>query len=144
MGSMRISVAETFLRYFNVAYAASDEAKRAVYAIRYSVYCDEFGYEPKEAFPDREEKDEFDLHSHHALIIHKSSGTPAGCVRLVKPPGEGMLPFEQFCSQSLDHKAIEELAIPRGSVCEISRLAVDGAFRRRPVSTHAISRWRSS
>ncbi len=135
MGQQHYPLAENFLRYFDVCYAATEEQKSEVYGIRYSVYCDEFGYEPADLFPNHEETDEFDAASHHALITHKSSGLPAGCVRLV-PPGvcageEDVLPFEKNCEDSLDDEYIRGLELDRARVCEISRLAVDGAFRRR-------------
>ena len=41
------------------------------------------------------------------------------------------LPFEKNCAQSLDKAFIDSLDIDRNTMCEISRLAVDGAFRRR-------------
>ncbi|MCB1844310.1 MAG: PEP-CTERM/exosortase system-associated acyltransferase [Halioglobus sp.] len=102
--------------------------------MRYRVYCQEFSYEPADAFPDNQEFDEFDANSLHAIIYHKSSGLAAGCVRLVAttgPGGEDLLPFEKNCAGSLDQQYIESLALERDKVCEISRLAVDSAFRRR-------------
>jgi N-acyl amino acid synthase of PEP-CTERM/exosortase system len=134
MGQMHYRLCENFLRYFDVSFAATDEQKSEVYGIRYNVYCDEFRYEPAASFPDHEEKDAFDAASLHALVTHKSSGLPAGCVRLVSPasPGEDdLLPFEKNCAGSLDHAFIQGLDLDRSTVCEISRLAVDGVFRRR-------------
>lgn len=87
MGQAHYPLCENFLRYFNVAFAASDEQKSEVYGIRYSVYCDEFRYESADAFPDHLETDEFDKSSLHALVTHVASGLPAGCVRLVSPSG---------------------------------------------------------
>ena len=134
MGQIQYSLSENFLRYFDVAFAVSNAQKKAVYRIRYNVYCDEFGYEPAERYPDREEKDSFDAASLHALVTHKSSGLPAGCVRLVSPTGQegiDLLPFEKNCRGSLDEEFVRSLGLDRSTVCEISRLAVDGTFRRR-------------
>lgn len=131
---MRYPLSENFLRYFDVEFATSEAELAEVFGIRYRVYCEEFGYEPRDAFPDRKEKDEFDEASLHALIVHKSSGLGAGCVRLVSPTGdnsEDLLPFEKNCADSLHTELIESLDLDRNSMCEISRLAVDGAFRRR-------------
>ena len=72
-----------FQNYFSVEIAKTEEQKSQVYSIRYQVYCDEFGYESVDAFPDQEEKDEYDDFSLHCLIRHKKSGLPAACVRLV-------------------------------------------------------------
>ena len=134
MGAVQHTLFENFLSYFDVTLAASGEQKSEVFGIRYHVYCDEFGYEPAHKFPNHEETDEFDDNALHALITHKGSGLPAGCVRLVSPTGQGdstALPYEKHCADSLDAKFIHNLDLDRSSICEISRLAVDGAFRRR-------------
>jgi N-acyl amino acid synthase of PEP-CTERM/exosortase system len=129
------NLSEKFLEYFDIAYAVSAEQKAEVYGIRYSVYCDEFAYEPTDSFPDHEETDEFDAESLHALVTHKSSGLRAGCVRLVSPSlsaDSELLPFEKHCMESLDQEFIRNLQLDRNTVCEISRLAVEATFRRRP------------
>lgn len=134
MGSMRYPLSENFLRYFDVQFAKSEQQRGDVFGIRYRVYCEEFAYEPADEFPDMQETDAFDGASLHALIYHKSSGRPAGCVRMVTPTGPGnedALPFEQNCGEALDRELIDGLHLERTRVCEISRLAVDGAFRRR-------------
>ena len=41
------------------------------------------------------------------------------------------LPLEKYCGHSLDTELIDRLKLDRGTVCEVSRLAVDDAFRRR-------------
>ncbi len=130
----KLSLCENFQRYFSVVYAKTQEQKESVYSIRYRVYCEEFGYEPADRFPNKMEFDGFDEHAQHCLIMHRRSGLPAGCVRLVPALGkreEMPLPFEKFCIESLDMTYIRSLNLDRGSVCEISRLAVDSAFRRR-------------
>lgn len=126
-----MSLADGFMQYFDIDLAVSEKQKQEVYKVRYRVYCDEFGYEPMENFSDQQEFDEFDTQSLHCLITHKSSGIPAGCVRLVSGAEKGLLPFEKYCSGSLDKAILDDLALDRNTVCEISRLAVDGAFRRR-------------
>jgi N-acyl amino acid synthase of PEP-CTERM/exosortase system len=134
MGQAHYPLCENFLRYFDVTFAATEAQKSEVYGIRYSVYCVEFGYEPADSFPDHEEKDAFDEASLHALVTHKASALPAGCVRMVSttgPEGSDLLPFEENCADSLDDAFIHSLNLDRATVCEISRLAVDGPFRRR-------------
>ncbi len=133
------TLAENFRRYFSVEYASNAEQRNAAYHIRYRVYCDEFEYEPAESFPDKREHDDYDEHSAHGLITHRS-GLPAGCVRLVRTQGENdPLPFEKHCGESIDKLFIDGLDLDRLTVCEISRLAVDGAFRRR--SGEALTRF---
>jgi N-acyl amino acid synthase of PEP-CTERM/exosortase system len=128
------ALVEYFEKYFSVDFAITQEQKNKVYGIRYRVYCEEFRYEVPDNFPDKQESDEFDDHSLHCLITHKERNIPAGCVRLVSVTdinGEALLPFEKYCAKSLDNEFIEDLNLERQTVCEISRLAVDGIFRRR-------------
>ncbi len=136
MANDELSVVQSFKEYFFVEFAKSEEQKRKAYGIRYRVYCDEFKYESADQYPDHEEKDEADDYSLHCLIIHKKTMRPAACVRLVpafKNNGEEVqLPFEQHCPESLDRAFIDNLNLKRESVCELSRLAVDHLFRRRP------------
>ena len=125
---------EDFARYFRIELVTSKQQANEVYGVRYRVYCKEFKYEATDVFPDKLETDEFDEQSIHCLIIHKATGRAAGCVRLVTACEEkegGLLPFEKFCKQSLDSKLIDSYRLERDTECEISRLAVDGAFRRR-------------
>ena len=127
-------IAETFDEFFRVEIATTPELRDAVHYVRYRVYCDEFGFEPRDRCPGDREKDDFDDQSTHCLITHKESSKPAGCVRMVPtPPGqsESLLPFEKFCSDSLDRNLLDRLSLDRSTVCEISRLAVDSTFRRR-------------
>ncbi len=138
----KLSLSESFQRYFTVDFAMTSEQKRKVFEMRYRVYCEEFFYEPADRFPEKREHDEFDNKALHSLITHRSSGMPAGCVRLVPTTGDvetDPLPFEKHCFDSLDKGFIDSLDVPRNTVCEISRLAVDGAFRRR--SGEALTRF---
>ncbi len=123
-------LSEIFLNYFTVHLADTRQLKEHSYRIRYRVYCDEFRYEDPAHFPDGMERDEYDDQSLHCVVIHRS-GIPAGSVRLVPALGEQPLPFEKHCGQSIDRAAVAGLGLDRGRTCEISRLAVDGAFRRR-------------
>ena len=132
------SLTESFLQYFAVSRATTPVQKESVYKIRYSVYCEEFGYEPADRFLNKMEHDAYDDSALHCLITHKSSGRPAGCVRLIEAierKNSNILPFENTCSESLDNEFIRGLNLDRKTVCEISRLAVDGVFRRRAGET---------
>jgi N-acyl amino acid synthase of PEP-CTERM/exosortase system len=128
------SIAESFDRFFSVTLADSDELLKQTQKIRFNVYCKEFGYEDRTHFPDGLEIDEFDKQSTHALIVHRATLTPAGCVRMVptlRDCPDSPLPFEKHCVDSLDRQFLDSLGLDRSTVCEISRLAVDGTFRRR-------------
>ncbi|MDF1584116.1 MAG: PEP-CTERM/exosortase system-associated acyltransferase [Methyloprofundus sp.] len=135
MTSNENTLIEDFERYFRIELVTSEEQAKAAYAVRYRVYCEEFEYEATDLFPDQLETDEFDEQSLHCLIIHKERDIVAGCIRLVSVNlnnENGLLPFEKFCQKSLDTELINSFHLERNTQCEISRLAVDGAFRRRP------------
>ena len=130
-----MSLADTFQQYFHVDYATSNAQKQDVFKIRYNVYCEEFQFEKTDAFPDEIEFDEFDHQSRHCLVTHKATHKPAGCVRLVPTYSNEVrdpLPLEKFCASSLDRALLDGLHLERNTLCEISRLAVDGTFRKRP------------
>lgn len=129
------SLAETYSKFFRVDIAETIEQRRDVYGIRYRVYAEEFGFEKAEEFPDKLEYDEYDAQSIHCLITHIPTGQPAGCVRVVPTFSSEVrdpLPLEKYCSDCLDMDFIKAMNLPRESICEISRLAVDGVFRQRP------------
>lgn len=126
------SLVEDFQEYFELLLVESQEQLESVYSIRYRVYCEEFGYEPASAFPDGLEHDEFDTRASHCLVVHKSTRMPAGCARLVHVGEDTRMPMEKFCSSAIDDEIIRSFDGRRDTICEFSRLGVDGAFRRRP------------
>jgi N-acyl amino acid synthase of PEP-CTERM/exosortase system len=127
-------IASDFNKYFKVIFADAPELKEKVYRIRYQVYCRELGYERSDEFPDGLEKDGFDARSRHCLLLHRSSGVYAGCIRLVLPdpsnPTAG-LPFEKTCAGELHPELVEPILATRHLLGEYSRLAVPERFRRR-------------
>ncbi|MYM62005.1 PEP-CTERM/exosortase system-associated acyltransferase [Pseudomaricurvus sp. HS19] len=128
------TLSQTFQEYFDVQLADDPQSLREVYALRYRVYCEEFGFEESSHFPDHLEQDEFDQQSLHCLIRHRPTGSPAGCVRMVPTFASrdtDPLPFEKYCSASLDERFFTALDLPRESLCEVSRLAVAREFRKR-------------
>ncbi|MEM6605656.1 MAG: GNAT family N-acyltransferase, partial [Pseudomonadota bacterium] len=85
---------DDFYKYFDLSLATTEALQKQVFAVRYSVYCEEFGYENSAEFRDGLEQDTFDEHSIHCLVTHRSSEIPAGCVRLVQPSANLMMPLE--------------------------------------------------
>ncbi len=138
-----LTLAQTFQKYFSIELANTPELKQKAYNIRYHVYCKEFEYESIDSCPNEMETDEYDDSSLHCLIIHNETNIPAACVRLVPATGSDLifdlLPFEKYCSSSLDKEFIKQLHLDRNTECEISRLAVDGIFRKR--SGEALTRF---
>jgi N-acyl amino acid synthase of PEP-CTERM/exosortase system len=131
MDKKSASLVGDFQKYFNLELATTAEQLEKVYRVRYRVYCEEFHYEPVNAFPDHLETDEFDASSRHCLVAHKATGMPAGCARLVLAGERSLLPMEKFCAGAIDEKFIRPFDGKRHTICEFSRLGVDGAFRRR-------------
>jgi len=130
------SLAEAFLNYFDVDLVESQRQRERVGRLRYRVYCEEFGYEPAAAFPDGRETDSFDDHALHCEITHRGSGETAGCVRLICATDMHRLPLETYCLESVYVDYLDALSQERNRVCEVSRLAVDPAFRRRQGERH--------
>jgi N-acyl amino acid synthase of PEP-CTERM/exosortase system len=126
-----------FAQYFELTLALTEEQKADVFRVRYSVYCEEFGYEDAAQFKDGLERDAFDEQSIHCLVIHKESGVPAGCVRLVNVEEGTRMPMEDHCEGALDEEFFSHFEHRRGTMAEISRLAVDGQFRRRRGETES-------
>ncbi len=119
-----------FERYFEVSLARTEEQKRAVYRVRYNVYCETLGFEDAEAFEDGLETDAFDPHSIQCLVTHRATGRPAGCVRLVTVDADTNMPLEEHCAGALDSAILRQTLNRRGHVAEVSRLAVDSPFCR--------------
>ena len=129
----KLSLIESFNQYFQIELATSQAQVQKAQRIRYRVYCEELGYEPVDKFPDGFETDEYDEQSLHILITHRRSGLAAGCVRLVPTSAfQPLLPLEKRFSDTLDPESLAVIDPDRSTRCEISRLAVDPLFRRRP------------
>jgi N-acyl amino acid synthase of PEP-CTERM/exosortase system len=138
-GSEKQSLTDSFQQYFFAELASTPEQQRDSYRVRYRVYCEEFEYESAENCAGRLEVDEFDEHSYHCIIRHRSTERAAGCVRLVALDKDRLMPIEKYCLDSISPEYKRILEDDRQKVCEISRLAVDGAFRRRLGET--CTRW---
>jgi len=130
------SLTEAFLNYFDVDLVTSAQQMDQVGHLRYRVYCEEFGYEPASAFPDKRETDQFDAYSVHCIVTHRRSKHAAGCVRMICASDDHALPLETYCLENVFVEYMDSLKGDRDRVCEVSRLAVDPAFRKRPGEDH--------
>ena len=125
-----------FKQYFNTIVANDDETRKVSYRIRHDVYCSELKFEPEK--PEQIEFDDFDKHSIHCLVQHRSSKQYAGTVRMVMSPSEqDLLPIEKFCSHALTDNYLHPKNFKREEICEISRLAVPEQFRKRKSDQYA-------
>jgi len=122
------SLIDIYQRYFDVIPANTPELIEQAYRLRYEVYCVENAFENPAEHPDGLERDEFDSHSVHSLLIHRETGQVAGTVRLILPDPRHPLPITQICSDPLLR---DPILVPPGRTAEVSRFAVSKSFRRR-------------
>ena len=122
------SLTDLYNQYFKIIPADTPGLLEAAYRLRYQVYCVENPFENPKAHRDGLERDCYDDHSVHSLLIHRPSGAVAGIVRLVLPQRDKALPITHAC----DHPILgDRRALPPASTAEISRFAVSKQFRRR-------------
>ncbi len=122
----------SFETFFGIVPANNADLLEKVYQLRHQVYCEELGFEPQRAT--QLEHDEYDQRSIHCLLLHKSSQSYVGCVRLVRAESTNALqpfPFELVCGNTLRWNFDESAANSRLNYGEISRLAIAASFRRR-------------
>jgi N-acyl amino acid synthase of PEP-CTERM/exosortase system len=132
MGNLEPDYAELYGQYFAVIPATTPDLIAEAYQLRYQVYCIENQYETP-AGCDGQEIDEYDSHSAHAVLIHRTSGQVCGCVRLVLPAPRKSLPVVKLLDPDTQ-KIFEQF--PRAMTAEVSRYAVSKAFRRRANEEH--------
>lgn len=130
------AIAQHFSNYLQPQIARSDLLKQEVYKLRYQVYCEELHFEETNA--NHIEQDEFDLRSIHCFIRHLGSGSLAGTLRLIATHNHSeLLPMEKFCPQAITDEHLRPRHFLPHQICEISRLAVPLAFRKRQVDQFA-------
>jgi N-acyl amino acid synthase of PEP-CTERM/exosortase system len=143
------SLINNFYCHFKLVVANTNKLREEVYKIRYKVYCQELNYESEENCRNGMEQDIYDRSSIHCLLLHRSSGLYAGCVRLVLPAPlkaadcqggfpqsilfktEANLPFERVFGHSSQSNSSKLRNLQRYSFGEVSRLAVTSEFRKR-------------
>ncbi len=129
-----------FQKSFQIVLANTNSLVQEVFRLRYRVYCEELNYENSEAFPDGMERDDYDRRAVYCLLKHRASNRFVGCVRvLLSDPKqiEARFPFEQFLNGSAQN--FDLAALPRQTLCEVSRLAIISEFRRHKDSASRTS-----
>ena len=130
----RNTLSDHFQRHLEGEIAVNESQRREAHQLRYQVYCLERGYEDPEVFPDGMEKDEFDSHSIHSLVRHRSSGLVAGVVRLILPnpsKPDSLLPIELNCSHVFNQAVLSDFEFSKAAIAEVSRFAVSKRFIAR-------------
>lgn len=128
------AVGETFSKYFELTAGTDAATVQRAQRLRYEVYCREFGFEREQDCPGGLEQDIFDHQAAHCLVRHRPTGEVAGCLRLVHlnpAPGLTELPIQRHGAAALLGSPIDPASLPATERCEISRIAVSAAFRRR-------------
>ena len=126
------SLLDRFNIYFQVVTAVCGDALQEALRIRYQVYCVENLFENPADHPDGFERDEFDSHSVHSLLIHRASGQAMGTVRLIMPDRDDLersFPVQQLCK----HPRLNLLPLDR--LAEVSRFSISKQFRSRQCDT---------
>lgn len=115
--------------FFSVP-ASTESLLDQAYRLRYQVYCLERGFEDAATNPDGRERDEFDDHSVHRLLVHAETGLIVGGVRLVLPRQDHLkncFPIQGVCQVGPLQPALSN---GLSETAEISRFCVSKAFRR--------------
>lgn len=121
------SLYETYTAVFQTVRAKTDAQRHACHRLRYEVYCVENHFLKAEDNPGELEKDAYDAHSAHAILMHRTSEAIVGTVRLVLPVETSErppLPLYEVCPEAMRY-------MPLNRAAEISRFAVSKSFRRR-------------
>lgn len=125
---------ESFRQDFEIITADTNELLDQAFRFRYQVLCIEkrlpdFDFRH---YPNRLEKDDYDSHSAHILLRHRSSNEFIGTVRLIL--ADTMRPQKKFPIElhgRLDPGLCDIQALPRRQMAEISRFLITEQFDRR-------------
>jgi N-acyl amino acid synthase of PEP-CTERM/exosortase system len=117
----------SFNRHFRTVSADTPDLIRRAQEIRYQVYCIEHQFENPADHPDGREKDKFDAHSVHSLLVHQSTGHAVGTVRLVLPRREA--PEESFAIQRVTEPSVLAASLDIQATAEVSRFSISKQFR---------------
>lgn len=119
----------TYDKCFEIVKADTDALREEAFRLRYQIFCVENNFEDPANYPDELERDAYDRHSRHILLRHRASNTFIGTLRVVMPDLKAPLasfPLQEVCDHPLLHQRDSALRL-----CEMSRLCISRAFRRR-------------
>lgn len=123
-------ISEYFSNYFVPVVAKTENELRGAHKIRHDVFCSELKL--FDATSQDYERDSYDDYSEQCLIKQDSTDVYAGTVRLIMPTNdEQILPIEKVALKHITDSRYLPSNFKRDEVCEISRIAIPRAFRRR-------------
>lgn len=114
---------------FDLVKADTDALKERVFRLRHHVYCLENRIEVPAHDAAEIERDAWDEHAIHHVLIHRESGETAGTVRVILPRDD--LPLRSFPLQQVCDHPLLGMEDRLQTFCEISRLCMAKRFRRR-------------
>jgi N-acyl amino acid synthase of PEP-CTERM/exosortase system len=127
-------IVAAFHEYFEVIPANTRELQHEVFRLRYQVLCLEQrvpGFDASR-YPDQCERDNYDDHSSHVLLLHRPSGGFVGTARLILPdPDHPKKLFPLELHTQLDPLLFDLSTLPRQHTAEVSRLLIMRRFRQR-------------
>ncbi len=121
---------QTYWKTFKVVEADTPELREQAFRLRYQVYSIDPRFEGESADPAAMEKDAYDDRAIHHLMIHEASGQTVGTVRVLLPKTSN--PLDSFEMQKQVKHPLLENQERSQHICEISRLCMAPAFRKRP------------
>lgn len=135
-GLMDETLLEQFDDHFDAISANTAERVRTAQRIRHQVYCIEHPHEQSND-PDGLERDEFDIHASHSLLVHRATNTALGTVRLVLPVA-GDLEHSFPVQRVIDPDSLKTFnQLPLARTAEVSRFSISRQLRRvSDVSSH--------
>jgi len=121
-----------FANFFQPVVADTAHTQKASATIRHEVFCKELNLFDKNE--DGIETDFYDSFSTQCLIQHTNSENFAGTVRLILPKSkDDVLPITKLASEHITVEKYRPTNFDPTEVCEISRIAIPEAFRRRNI-----------
>ncbi len=110
--------------------AGFEKTMEEVFRLRYKVYCDEWGFEDPDAYPEGMEQNEFDMQSEHFIIQSTLDDAIIGTARVIVP-GDLGYPVTKYCTVD---STLHDQWLERGKearIGEVSRLAISKEYRKR-------------
>lgn len=123
-----LSIASDFSDRFEFVIADTPALRAQVFALRYRVFCEEFGYNMENS--NGAESDIYDPLSTHVLLRRKHTHLPVGCFRIVQSQLSlaDWLPFEHYGVPNVSAE-FNWGSVDRRTSVEVSRLALAATTR---------------